>query len=252
MNILFFEIENPIIEIIGVDHIEWKEQHCNVLPREYSALAFRIKGSGIICYNKNSISINTNDILYLPQNIGYNAEYSDTELIVIHFKTQNSDNIAEVFSFENTEKIYKLFLEALNIWRNKDIGYKISTLSILYKILATVYKESQKHSLPQNFINAISLINSNYKDTSLSIKQICHDSQISETYFRKLFAEYYKKTPITYINELRIEYARNLISSGKTIEESAYASGFNDPKYFSRVVKKHLDCTPKELKIYGK
>lgn len=249
---MFFELENHISEIISVDHIEWNEQHCNVLPREYSALAFRIKGSGTIYYNNNQISINTNDILYLPQNIGYTADYTDSQLIVIHFKTHNPDNIAEVFSFENTEKIYKLFLEALNIWRNKDIGYKISTLSILYKILATVYKESQKHSLPQDFINAISLINSNYKDTSLSIKQICHDSQISETYFRKLFAEYYKKTPITYINELRIEYARNLIANGSTIEHAAFNSGFNDSKYFSRVIKKFFNCTPRELKSFGK
>ena len=252
MIVLFFELENHISEIVGVDIIEWNEQHCTVMPREYSALAFRIKGSGVIYYNDTQISINTNDILYLPQNIGYTADYTDSQLIVIHFRTQNSDNIAEVFSFENTEKIYKLFLEALNIWQNKDIGYKISTISILYKILATVYKENQKHSLPQNFINAISLINSNYKDTSLSIKQICRDTQISETYFRKLFSEYYKKTPITYINELKIEYARNLIANGISIENAAYKSGFNDPKYFARTVKKHFNCTPRELKLFGK
>ncbi len=249
---MVFELKNPIIDVIGVDSIEWNEQHCNVLPREYSALAFRIKGSGNIYYNNKKISINTNDILYLPQNIGYTADYTDSKLIVIHFKTKNSDNIAEVFSFENTEKIYKLFLEALYVWQNKEVGYKILTLSLLYKILATIYKETQKHALPNNFINAISIINANYKDNSLSIKQVCIDAQISETYFRELFSKCYKKTPRTYINELRIEYARNLIANGSTIEKAAYDSGFNDAKYFSRVVKKHFGCTPKELKTYGK
>lgn len=249
---MFFELENHISEIIGVDHIEWNAQDCSVQPREHSALAFRIRGSGCISYAQGNVHVNTNDILYLPQNIGYSAEYADTELIVIHFKTQKNDNTAEVFSFENTEKIYKLFLEALNIWQNKNIGYKILTLSILYKILGTVYKETQKNTLPKNFISAVSLINSNYKDSSLSIKQVCQEAQISETYFRKLFSEYYKKNPITYINELRIEYARNLIASGVTIEQSAYSSGFNDSKYFSRIVKKYFNCTPKELKSYGK
>ena len=249
---VFFELENPITEIIGVDHIEWKAQKCKVLPRDYSALAFRIKGSGHICYNETNISVSTNNILYLPQNIGYSAEYSDTELIVIHFKTQNADQVTEVFSFENTEKIYKLFLEALTIWENKKTGYKIMTISILYKILATVYKETHNHSLPQAFINAVSLINSNYKDNSLSIKQICLEAEISETYFRRLFSEYYKKTPVAYINGLRIEYARNLIANGMSIEAAAYSTGFNDPKYFSRVIKKHFNCTPRELKSYGK
>ena len=252
MIILLFELENPIIEIVGVDHIEWKEQQYNVIPREYSALSFRIKGTGIIHYNENYISIDTNNILYLPQNIGYDAKYSDTELIVIHFKTQISDDIAEVFTFQNTEKIYKLFLEALNTWQNKNIGYKILTLSILYKILGTIYKETQKHTLPRNFINAISIINSNYKDNSLSIKQVCFEAQISQTYFRKLFSYYYKKTPVAYINELRLEYARSLISGGISIEKAAYRSGFNDPKYFARTVKKHFNCTPRELKLFGK
>lgn len=250
---MFFELEkNYIIDIIGVSHLEWKKQQCSVMPREYSALAFRIKGSGILHYNENNITVNTNDILYMPQKIGYRAQYSDTEIIVIHFKTQFPDSTAEVFSFPNTEKIYKLFLEALNVWESKNINYRLETISILYKILGTMYKETQKHTLPPNFTNAVSIINSNYKNNSLSIKQVCRDAQISETYFRKLFAENYKKTPITYINELRSEYARNLISGGVSIEKAAYLSGFNDPKYFSRVIKKHFDCTPRELKLYGK
>lgn len=252
MSILFFELENHIEEITGVDYIEWNKQNCDVAPRNHSALAFRIIGNGIIEYNKNVVCFDSNDVLYLPQKIGYTAEYSDTKLIVIHFITSKSDKNAEVFSFQNTEKIYKLFLDALNIWQNKNIGYKISTLSVLYKILATIYKETQKISLPKNFIRAISLINSCYKENTISIKQICSEAQISETYFRKLFAENYKKTPITYINELRIEYARNLISSGISIEKAAYESGFNDPKYFARTVKKYFDCTPRELKLFGK
>ena len=249
---MFFELENHIEEIIGVDHIQWNKQHCTVMPRGYSALAFRITGSGIIKYNDSEIFVDTNDVLYLPQNIGFSAEYSDTELIVIHFVTSKSDDTTEVFSFENTDKIYKLFLEALNIWNSKNIGYKILTISVLYKILGTIYKETQKHNLPKNFINAVSIINSNYKSNDLSIEYICREAEISETYFRKLFAEHYKKTPVSYITELRLEYARNLISGGMSIESATYESGFNDPKYFARTVKKHFGCTPRELKLYGK
>ena len=249
---LFFELENHIEGIVGVDYIEWQEQACNVMPRGYSAIAFRISGSGSIQYNDKKIFVDTNDVLYLPQNIGYTAEYSDTKLIVIHFITATTDTTAEVFSFVNTEKIYKLFLEALDIWNSKNIGYKVLTLSVLYKILGTIYKKTQKHTLPGKFIKAISIINSNYKNNSLSIKDVCYEAQIGETHFRKLFSEYYKKTPITYINELRIESARNLISNGASIECAAYESGFNDPKYFARVVKKCLNCTPRDLKNYGK
>lgn len=249
---MFFELENHINEIISVDKITWEQQSCFVLPRYYSALAFRIKGEGFITYDGKQVFVGANDVLYLPQHIGYTAEYTDTDLIVIHFITDKSDCNAEVFSFDNVDKIYKLFLDALNVWNNKDIGYKISTLSILYNILATMYKQTQKHTLPKNFINAVSHINSNYKDANISIKKICEEVGISETYFRKLFAIHYKKKPINYINELRIEYARNLISCGVSIEKATYESGFNDPKYFARVVKKYYDCSPRELKLFGK
>ena len=43
-----------------------------------------------------------------------------------------------------------------------------------------------------------------------------------------------------------------IVGLGKAIELAAAESGFSDPKYFARVVKKHLGCTPRELKKYGK
>ena len=36
------------------------------------------------------------------------------------------------------------------------------------------------------------------------------------------------------------------------VTNAAYESGFNDPKYFARVVKKCLNCTPRDLKNYGR
>ena len=40
-----------------------------------------------------------------------------------------------------------------------------------------------------------------------------------------------------------------IISCGTTIEQAAEKSGFNDSKYFARVVKKRFNCTPRELKL---
>ena len=54
---MFFELENHICEIVGVDHIVWSKQNCVVQPREYSALAFRIKGSGTISYDEGEIFV---------------------------------------------------------------------------------------------------------------------------------------------------------------------------------------------------
>lgn len=243
---------NPILKIKGVEYLHWNGGTFNVSCRNYSALAFRINGNAIIQINNKEYTVNTNDVLYLPQNIGYTAKYTDTEIIVIHFVTKQNDKELEIYSFENSEQIYKLFLQAYMLWRNKETGYSVHTMSILYSILGTILEKETKQNLPPYFLKGISYINRNFKDSDLCINKICKEIGVSPTTFRQLFKTYYQKTPIEYITNLRLEYARNLISTGIPIESATFESGFNDPKYFARVVKKHFNCTPRDLKKYGK
>lgn len=243
---------NPILRIVGVEHMCWNGGIFDVTPREYSALAFRISGTATINAGENEYYVNSNDILYLPQNMKYSAEYTDTEMLVIHFVTAKNDSEIEVYSFQNVEQVYKLFLSARAFWENKEPGFHVYALSRLYMILGVILEKSTRTNQPQYFLKAISFINANYKNSALSIGMICTEAGISATVFRQLFKRYYQKTPVQYITELRLEYARNLISSGVSIERTAFESGFNDPKYFTRVVKKCYGCTPRELKTYGK
>ena len=53
------------------------------------------------------------------------------------------------------------------------------------------------------------------------------------------------KTLAEHITEHRIDRVKVLLrTTGKTVQEIAYESGFLDEKYFMRVFKKHLDVTP--------
>ena len=249
---MLYEGNNPVLQIVGVEHMYWRGGVFDVNARDYSALAFRISGYATITIGGKEHYINANDILYMPQNIAYKAEYSDTEMMVIHFVTSENDSDVEVYSIQNVEQIYKLFLSALDFWRNKEPGFHVYVLSQLYMLLGVILEKSTKTNQPQNFLDAMSFVNSNYKNSALSIDRICVESGISATVFRQLFKKYYQKTPTEYITSLRLEYARSLISSGVSIENATYESGFNDSKYFARVVKKHFGCTPRELKNYGK
>lgn len=249
---MLYEFDNPIIDIVSVAKIKWDAEYDEVEGRDYSALAFRIKGNADIKYNGMCCSANTNDVLYLPQNISYTAEYSDTEILAIHFVTAKNDKYAEVYSFENSERIYKLFLKAWHLWQGKKDGYKTFVMSVLYEILGTVYEENNKTRMPEHFVKAVSIINGEYNNSALSIKDVCKRAGIGETVFRRLFSENFKKPPLAYITELRLEDARILIAGGSSVEQAAYECGFNDSKYFARVVKKYLGCTPRELKTYGK
>lgn len=244
--------KNPVLQIVGVEQAQWKASFFEIAPRDYAALTFRIKGTAKIKVDNKTYSVGANEVLYLPQGVAYTAEYDDNEILAIHFKTQDSDQAAEVYSLANSEEIYRAFLRACDFWKNKEPGYEANVLSQLYSILGKLCNNAITDKMPEHFTSAISYINANYRSSSLSADSICKNALISATTLRALFQKYYQKTPTEYITQLRLEYARSLISCGVPIEQAAEKSGFNDPKYFARVVKKHLLCTPRELKSYGK
>lgn len=249
---MLYNGDNPIIKVTGVERVGWKSGIFAVKPRGYSVLTFRIKGTAAITGGDREYFINTNEVLYLPQNMRYTADYTDTDAIAIHFVTARDDAEIEIYPLQNVERIYKLFLQARTLWENKAPGYEVYVMAQLYTILGTLLEGQTHANLPQHFLNAVSFINSNFKNSDLSMDAVCAEAGIGATVFRQLFKEYYKKTPVAYITELRLEHARNLISNGVSVENAAFDSGFNDSKYFARVVKKHFGCTPRDFKSYGK
>lgn len=248
---MLYHGDNPAITIEAVEHMHWQGGTFRVAPRNYCALAFRIRGTARIEVGGVTYTLGTNDILYVPQDLGYTATYSDTEMIVFHFVTRRSDKRIEVYSMEDSGRIYKLFLRARALWQNKEPGYTVYAMSQLYAVLGTILETQTKTKLPPHFLQAVSYINENYR-SAITMQRICEASGISATVFRQLFKEHYQKTPVAYITELRLEHARNRIAGGQSIEQAAAESGFNDSKYFARVVKRYFDCTPRDLKNYGK
>lgn len=249
---MIYECKNPPLRIVGVEYIKWKGESYEIEPKDHAALTFRIDGIATIKVNGRTYLVNKNDVLYLPQGVKYTVIYSDTEMVAIHFKTAQNEKNPEVYSFVNPEQIYQSFLNINTIWKNKEPGFKAYAMAQLFDILGKLCEKEFAIKMPEHFINAIEYINANFVDSNLSVEKICKTAGINATTLRMLFKKHYQKTPIEYITKLRLEYARNLISCGMPIEQVAEKSGFNDSKYFARVVKKYFNCTPRKLKLYGK
>ncbi len=249
---MIYEGKNPILQIIGVEHIATSNGAFSVTPRSYSALAFRIKGTTTVTAGDRQYRLQPNDILYMPQNLAYKAQYADTEMLVIHFVTAQNDPCPEVYTMENPRQIQQAFLQAHTLWHTKAQGYGVYTMSQLYHILGLVCDRETAIHMPPCFLAAITYIHANFRDNGLSVGEICKNAAIGQTNFRLLFQKHYQKTPVEYITDLRLECARNLIASGMPVEQAAADSGFNDPKYFARTVKKRFGCTPRDWKTYGK
>lgn len=82
-----------------------------------------------------------------------------------------------------------------------------------------------------------------------SIDRIASECNVSATHFRRLFKEYAGKSPVQYRTELKIGYAKRMLSeSDMTVSVIAELLGFDSDSYFCRAFKKQTGVTPSEYR----
>ncbi|MBQ9915438.1 MAG: helix-turn-helix transcriptional regulator, partial [Clostridia bacterium] len=77
-----------------------------------------------------------------------------------------------------------------------------------------------------------------------SLAALCH---ITPEYFRKIFKSIYGTSPLSYINNLKITRAKELLSSRMySVCEAATEAGYRDMSHFCREFKKATGQSPGE------
>lgn len=246
---MFFDDFVSNVKILTVLKLSWKQSNAIANPRNFHALSFRTKANVRYTVNNNTISVHEGDILFVPENLSYHIQAEEEELYVIHFELpEKKQNSLEVFHIGDFSKAKRLFSNCYEIWNQKESGYYFKTLSIFYRIIEMMeisVLEKNTDKTYQDLLPAVQYIHAHFEDASLTVLQLCKIVHMSDTWFRKLFIKCYGTTPIKYINNLRINYAKELIESGYyKIENIASLVGFNDPKYFSIVFKQYTGCSP--------
>ena len=101
-------------------------------------------------------------------------------------------------------------------------------------------------------------IKKNISMPSFSLEDSIKKLPLNYDYVRKLFKKEMGVTPHEYLTDCRMQFARELISSGignrysnYSVGQIAEACGFSEPLYFSRVFKKYYGFSPSEaVKIW--
>ena len=83
----------------------------------------------------------------------------------------------------------------------------------------------------------------------LSIGQVARDMHYSEPYFSKLFTRCFQRNFISYLTELRLKMARDMLLDPVTsVKEIGVAVGYEDPNYFAKVFRKAYGMSPSEYR----
>lgn len=93
---------------------------------------------------------------------------------------------------------------------------------------------------------ALHYIHENYC-TEITLERAADTIFMNAAYFSVLFKKETGKSFVSYVNDLRMKQAKQLMLAGKfKVAEIAHMTGFNDVGYFNRVFKKYYGRCPKE------
>lgn len=134
-------------------------------------------------------------------------------------------------------------------WKNKPLEY-FSALNFLAQIFEEVLSEFKEPKEPLDYheINqfqlALDYIHSHYAEP-LNIKDISNHTLINKTQLTTLFNKYTGMPPIKYLNEHRLNLAKNMIiQTDKQISEISADVGYNQISYFIKQFHSKYGYTP--------
>lgn len=137
--------------------------------------------------------------------------------------------------------------EALYLYdhRSRDQSARVLTgeLAVPREEDHTALRLSQVRETIESFIRE-------HYDTELSMQDVARAMNYSDAYFCKLFKQCFKVNFSAYLNEYRINRARELLRTTRlNVREVSVACGYSDANYFARVFKRITGMTPTEYRM---
>ncbi|MDR0708779.1 MAG: AraC family transcriptional regulator, partial [Spirochaetaceae bacterium] len=102
----------------------------------------------------------------------------------------------------------------------------------------------RSNTFPVPLAKALEYVHAHYAG-GIQLGDAADAAQVSPAYLSRLFSEHCKTSFIDYVTELRIENAEKLLRESKmNIKEVAFATGYQDPNYFSKIFRKVTGLSP--------
>lgn len=232
------------------------KEHINlIIP--YTVIHFVLSGEGFI--NGNKISENTVFISYKETSMNYYPSRSNPwSYIYVRLLGQDIKKVFRDYDFEEG-------LTILPFQKKKELFHLLSLYNSLCdhdnydarRIIANaIVLLFEKKSAPadvvcvqkQNAENIKKFIDENYYK-KLTVKSIAEKFFLSKDYIRNLFVKFYGISPKQYIQNIRMERAKALLSeTDAPITLIANSVGYDDSLLFSNMFKKYYFVSPKKYR----
>ncbi|MDF2613402.1 MAG: DNA-binding protein AraC-type [Clostridia bacterium] len=259
----------PSLEKVILSHQYHNNAFCNHIKKNDHCLKLCILNKEKLCHRCQKLASPFYNSCYMGVEEFVFPVMCDSKLIAVLCVGQfYSDLDLSKKSLADRAELYKLsFMETEKSFFSvaRPIDFDMETLNCYISMLADnlclTFKEALEKGNPNksldlldlhknNFIinNTVQFIKDNYS-SSLSLDLLASNSYCNTTYLSHLFKEKMDCSITEYINNIRIQRAKELLDlTPKTITEIGLKVGFNDLGYFGRVFKHFIGLTPKEYR----
>lgn len=228
-------------------------------------LLYTIKGTHKFTGNGSTAVLSEGDVIILPPKTSYSQQFTGGELnyLWVHFTGSNIEELLgeldikiypSINKTEQPNHLQTRFIRLFNCFLKND-NLRERDLSASYeKLLVELSRAIKTYNKPRNSLSkSLNHINSNY-NSKISIPELARLEGMSVTRYNACFKAQLGIPPTKYIIQLRMNTAKELIStSDLSLYQVAELCGYEDYNFFAKVFKSTVGCSPKKYKaIYPK
>ncbi len=224
-----------------------------------------ISGTGILEIEGNSLSVPPNSGMLLYPGIPhvYYAQSSPWYVHWITFYGYHIENMlhyiglkkCDVFSISDPLVISSHIRKALQILSRTSELTGLDGSVMTYQFLIDLFKyvknnNKESHNFNVKRINKVFSYIEEHLGTQITIEDLADIAEVTPQYFCEIFKEVTKQRPIEYLNQRRIDRAKELMlkSPLKKISDISVEVGFESSSYFSTVFKSLEGLSPKKYR----
>ena len=242
---MLYQFENLSFQILSVGLFSHKDGVFSVKARPFAAFSFRLSGTAKFEIGDTVLTVQPGNLLFIPANTPYRVEYLASKSIVVHLAECNYGEAERMVPVDR-QMTESRFLHMLNAWRDARSVHQVK--ACVYDVLARLEGDSSALPMDPEFSSCIRLIKECYRDPTFSVEQVCRQTHISHSGLQRRFQRYCGMSAKQYILRLRMDLALELLTNGEyCVKNVAYACGFEDEKYFSRVFRNRYGIPPSQL-----
>ena len=181
--------------------------------------------------------------------IGFNGSIMEGWMNSGFFSKENP-----IFNIGLNEEVITLYKRAMIIADAQEANYQQALAGIACNLISmAIYlsrnRDFNKHDISSQINTAKAAIHEHI--CNITPEDLAKATCMSYSKFRKIFKEYTGFAPSQYIQEVRINMAKEMLTNtSKSIKEIAFELGYENKDYFFTVFKKTTRMTPINYRLY--